>query len=125
MGRPKVTAITAKVLDMILAASRETHPREFLCALRADGDTITEILLVPGAVQGERYALFSVYHLPVDFTLVGIAHSHPSANFRPSDEDLKQFSNFGSVQIIVGYPYTRSSWAAYSREGEVIRLDVV
>lgn len=120
-----MTAITGKVLDMILAASRETHPNEFICALRAEGDTITEILLMPGAVQGDSYVLFSLHNLPIDFSLVGVAHSHPTPNTRPSDEDLRQFSNYGSVQIIVGYPYTTESWTAYSREGEVIHLDVV
>jgi proteasome lid subunit RPN8/RPN11 len=125
MGRPKVRAITGKVLDMIIAAAKETHPNEFVCALRADGDTINEILLLPGAIQGDSHALFNLHHLPVDFSIVGIAHSHPVPDDTPSEEDLRTFSNFGSVQIIIGFPYNRSTWTAYSREGDAMRLEVV
>jgi len=112
---------------MLLAASRDHQSSgEFICALRADDGVITEFLLIPGSISSENYALFSLHNLPIDFSLVGVAHSHPEGSVaRPSEADLKQFSQFGHIQIIMGYPYTMDSWKAFSRDGEEIHLDVV
>ena len=121
----KVSAITSKVLKMIFAASKDTYPNEFACVLRADDGVITEVILVPGTVSSERYAILKRYMLPVDFSMVGSAHSHPTPNNRPSDEDLNLFQNTGDVHIIVGYPYDMNSWQAFSREGHKIELKVL
>jgi proteasome lid subunit RPN8/RPN11 len=113
---------------MLLAASKENHSNsgEFMCVLRAQDGVITEFLLVPGTISSESYALFSLHNLPIDFSIVGIAHSHPPDSVaKPSVEDLNRFSQFGSVHIIIGPPYTMNSWKAYSRNGEEIHLDVV
>ena len=121
----KVSAITSKVLKMIFAASKDTHPLEFACVLRADDGVITEVILVPGTISSERYAILKRYNLPVDFSVVGSAHSHPTPNANPSDADLNLFQNTGSVHIIVGYPYDMNSWRAFSREGKEIQLQVL
>ena len=118
-------AITSKVLNMIFAASKDTHPLEFACVLRADDGVITEVILVPGLISSERYAIFKRHNLPVDFSVVGSAHSHPTPNATPSDADLNLFQNTGSVHIIVGYPYDMNSWRAFSREGKDIQLQVL
>ena len=112
---------------MMLAASKDNQQNsgEFVCALRADEGVITEFLLVPGTISSESYAIFSVHHLPIDFSIVGIAHSHPRGSIEPSEADLKHFSQFGQIQIIMGYPYDLTSWKAYSRDGDEIHLDVV
>ena len=125
MQAKKTIAITSKVLNMIFAASRDTHPLEFGCVLRADDGVITEVILVPGLISSERYAIFKRYNLPVDFSVVGSAHSHPTPNATPSDADLNLFQNTGSVHIIVGYPYNVNSWKAYDREGTQITLKVI
>ena len=110
---------------MIFAASKDTHPREFLCVLRAEDGVITELILAPGTISSERYAIFNRHRLPVDFSVVGSAHSHPTPNVRPSDADLNMFQNTGSVHIIVGYPYEMDSWKAYSRDGQEFDLKVL
>ena len=98
---------------------------EFACVLRADDGVITEVILVPGTISSERYALLKRHMLPVDFSVVGSAHSHPTPNATPSDADLNLFQNTGSVHIIVGYPYDMNSWRAFSREGKEIQLKVL
>jgi proteasome lid subunit RPN8/RPN11 len=123
--KPTPKAITSDVLELIFAAARDSHPREFACVLRAEGDTITEILLVPGTQSGDRSAILRLHMLPIDLTVVGSAHSHPTPNTVPSDADLALFSRFGPVHIIVGYPYTMKSWRAFDREGRECRLDVI
>ena len=125
MKRVPVKFITRKVLGMMLAASKDSHPNEFACVLRAEGDTITEILLVPGTISGARTAILRLHMLPIDFSVVGSAHSHPTPNAIPSRADLELFSRFGPIHMIIGYPYIMNSWRAYNRDGETINLEVV
>ena len=122
---PRPTAITSNILQMIFAASRDSHPKEFACVLRAEGDTITEILLVPGTLSGDRSAILRMHMLPIDFSVVGTAHSHPTPNATPSGADLALFSRYGPIHIIVGEPYTMNTWKAFDRDGNVVKLKVI
>lgn len=119
-----VTAITSKVLELMFAAAKDTHPNEFACVLRAEEGVITEILLVPGTLSGERSAILHLHMLPIDLSVVGSAHSHPTPNAVPSKADLDLFSRFGPLHIIIGYPYDMDSWKAYTRDGSAIDLEV-
>ena len=110
---------------MILAAGRDSHPNEFACMLRAVEGIITEVILVPGTVTGNTSALLRLHMLPIDFTIVGSAHSHPSPDCRPSRQDIGFFAKFGSVNIIAAYPYNMDSWQAYDRDGSPIHLKVI
>lgn len=122
---PRPTAITSNILQMIFAASRDSHPKEFACVLRAEGDTITEILLVPGTLSGDRSAILRLHMLPIDLSVVGTAHSHPTPNATPSGADLALFSRYGPIHIIVGEPYTMNTWKAFDRDGNVVKLEVI
>lgn len=121
----RVDAIARKTLRMILEASRDMYPREFGAILRAEEGTISELLLVPGTVSGNRHAIFQLHMLPADFTVVGTVHSHPSGVYEPSDEDRHLFSKFGGIHIIVGHPFTEETWAAWTYAGERVSLRVV
>jgi len=120
-----VYAIRRKVLRMILGASADMFPKEFGAILRAEDGVITEILLVPGTVSGNRHAIFQLHMLPTDFSVVGTVHSHPSGNYNPSDEDLALFRKFGGLHVIVGYPYNESTWAAWKHSGDRLDLEVI
>ena len=63
--------------------------------------------------------------LPIDFTIVGTAHSHPSPSFHPSDADVLFFRKFGKVHIVAAYPFTISSWNAYDYDGKKVAISVV
>lgn len=121
----KVDAISRKTLRMILEASRDIYPREFGAILRAEEGVITELLLLPGTVSGNRHAIFHTHMLPADFSVVGTVHSHPSGVFEPSEEDLHFFNSFGGIHIIVGYPYAEDTWAAWRYTGERVPLRVI
>jgi len=123
--RANVRAIKKRTLKMILEASKSSFPNEFGGMMRADEGVIDELLLVPGTESGERSALFKFNNLPVDFSVVGTVHSHPSGSCRPSEADLDLFRRHGWVHIIVCKPYDMSSWRAYSGLGERVHLDVV
>ena len=121
----KVEGIARKTLRMILEASKDMYPREFGAILRAEEGVITELLLIPGTVSGNRHAIFQLHMMPPDFSVVGTVHSHPSGDTRPSDEDLHLFSKFGGIHLIVGDPFDEGSWAAWTYSGDRISLRVV
>ena len=93
--------------------------------LRADDGVITEVILVPGTISSQRSAILRLYMMPIDLSIIGSAHSHPTPNATPSEADLKLFSNSGQVHLIVGFPYNMESWKAYARNGEEISLDIL
>ena len=121
----KVRAIRRKTLQMILGASKDTYPKEFAAILRAEEGVITELLLLPGTISGDVHAVFQLHMLPIDFSVAGTIHSHPSGNYEPSDADLRLFSHFGRVHIIAGMPYTPETWQAYDHYGNKVSLEVV
>lgn len=123
--RANVHSIRKRVLKMILEASKSSYPEEFGAFLRAEKGVIKELILLPGTVSGERHAIFRMHMLPIDFSIVGTVHSHPSGACYPSDADLELFSRYGWLHLIVCRPYDRNSWAAFNIRGEPIELKVV
>jgi proteasome lid subunit RPN8/RPN11 len=120
-----VQKIEKEVLETIIESAKAAHPNEFAGALRAEGDTITAVLLVPGTVQGARHAVIRMNRLPVDRSVVGVVHSHPSKSARPSKEDLQLFGKHGHTHIIIHHPYTETTWRTWNHRGEPVHLDVV
>ena len=123
--RRRVTKVRRSVLGLVYEAAKGSHPREFGATLRAEGDTVTEVILVPGMLGGDRHAILPLNALPIDLTIVGTVHSHPTPNATPSDADLQLFRHFGHTHIICGYPYNDRTWRAYDQAGRAIELAVV
>lgn len=130
-GREKVKIqwkIKRKCLDLILESSKSVYPNEFGGLLRIDEeekDTIVELVLLPGTVQGESHAIFKLHMLPIDFSVVGTVHSHPSPNPHPSEADIHLFGKKGKVHIIAAAPYNYASWKAFNYKGEELIIEVV
>ncbi len=119
-------AITRRALDSALASGASAFPNEFGGVLRADPPgVISEILHLPGTTSGRRHANFHLYMLPVDLTVVGTVHSHPSGALRPSDADLRLFRSWGRRHVIIGSPFAAGAWRAYDGNGTETRLEVV
>lgn len=121
----RVSKIDGETLRFILGASRSSHPREFIGVLRAAGDMVKEVLMLPGTLSSGESAVLRLHMLPIDPSACGTVHSHPSPNASPSEEDLALFSKFGYVHIIAAFPYDERSWRAYNHNGEEIKLEVV
>jgi len=121
----EIRIIKKKALQMILESAKSSYPNEFGALLRAEEGEISELILLPGTISGNSQAIFQLYMRPIDFSIVGSAHSHPSGNYSPSEADLDFFRRTGSVHVIVGYPYTMRTWAAYNVLGERIELEVL
>jgi proteasome lid subunit RPN8/RPN11 len=121
-----IRKVKRHVVESILASGSSTYPNEFGAALRSEEvETITDILLIPGTTAGKRHANFQLYMLPVDLTVVGTVHSHPSGALHPSEADLTLFRAWGRIHIIVGAPFREYNWRAYTNLGEEVTLSVV
>ena len=123
--RRKIWGIEEDVLDMINEAAKDTYPNEFLATLRAEKGVVTEILLLPGTLSGERSGTFHLNMLPIDLSVVGTVHSHPSFSNMPSEADISLFGRFGNTHIITCIPFDKGSWKAYNYNGEEVELEVV
>jgi proteasome lid subunit RPN8/RPN11 len=121
--------ITKRCLDLIIESSKSNYPQEFGALLRVDRvnkNTITEVVLLPGTISGDSHAIFHLHMLPVDYSIVGTVHSHPSSNTLPSDADLDLFSHFGRIHLIVGVsPFAAVSWKAYDYKGQKVTLEIL
>jgi len=121
--------ITRKCLTLIFESSKSNYPQEFGALLRVDRvdkNTIIEVILLPGTISGDSHAIFHLHMLPVDFSVVGTIHSHPSSIARPSDADLDLFSHFGRIHIIVGVsPLGDVTWNAYDYMGHMVSMEII
>lgn len=120
----KVTKVRRQLLKMIYEASKDTHPLEFAAGLRADGDTLTELVLMP-TQMGPTSAHMQLWSLPIDRTTVGTVHSHPGSVPYPSEADKDLFRHFGHTHIIVAEPYRDGTWRAWDHDAQPVRLEVV
>lgn len=120
--------ITRNCLNFIFESAKDSHPNEFGAMLRVDDvlkDTISELVLLPGTISGSSHAIFKMHMKPVDFSIVGTVHSHPSPSPYPSGADLELFRKYGKVHIITATPYNTDSWRAYDYRGNNIEIEIV
>ncbi|HUR24626.1 MAG TPA: Mov34/MPN/PAD-1 family protein [Candidatus Thermoplasmatota archaeon] len=122
---PTIRKVRRQVIDLGRAAASNSFPQEFAALLRVKGDTVTELVLLPGTVQGDAHAIFQLGMKPVDRTINGTLHSHPDEHPYPSDADFDLFSHEGAIHLIFGQPYGPDDWRAYDHTGLPTFLEVV
>ena len=118
--------IPRSVLELILHASRSTYPNEFGAMIRGEENRIKEVLLLPGTIQGKKFASFRMNMLPIDSKAIGVVHSHPSGSNHPSRQDLAMFSKVGNVNLIVKAPYQSvDDVAGYDGNGNLQDIQII
>jgi len=120
--------ITRDCLALICESARSNYPREFAGLLRVsddEKDTITEIMLLPGTISGDSHAIFQMHMRPIDFSLVGTIHSHPTGSAHPSEADLQLFRKYGKIHMIVAHPFTETSWKVYDSNGNETMMQII
>jgi len=118
--------IKKDTLNFILGVSGRVYPNEFGGMLRGEKDIITEVLIIPGTTFGDSFTSTPLYMIPIDYSIIGSVHSHPSSSFTPSREDLIFFGKTGRVHLIARYPYRDiNDLAAYNRNGERMLLQII
>jgi len=116
-----------ELLDTIFEGAKRLYPKESILLLRGRKTKniilITDLLVPPLASYGRGFAHIPLHMMPMDFSVVGTVHSHPSGNFMPSNTDLNHF--FGRVLMIVAFPFlSEKNVAIYNHSGERLILDV-
>lgn len=120
-------SINQDALDGILSYCKMKHPNECILILRGKSKnrsiTIDSLVIPPFSETGPTFAGFPNAMLPLDFSYVGIVHSHPSGSAQPSLEDLNNF--FGLVSLIVKSPYENEDVFAWDRDGNPVKLEII
>ncbi len=122
----RIRGISRETLLFILESARRKHPKEFAGLLEADRTgLIANVHVLPGTTEDEMSAHIPTHMMPLGVRVAGSVHSHPTRNFRPSDEDLHLFSQSGERHIIAGWPYREGTWACYDADGRPVALEVL
>jgi proteasome lid subunit RPN8/RPN11 len=115
------------LLQAVFEGARRLYPREIILLLRGRKKKnlikVSEVVVPPLATYGSGFANIPIHMLPMDFSVVGTVHSHPSGNLTPSNADLNHI--FGVVLMIVGFPFAdERNVAVYNRDGEKLTLQI-
>jgi len=119
--------MSAELLDSIFEGAKRLYPKETFLLLRGKKSKneirVSELVVPPLAVYGYGFANLPFHMLPMDFSVVGTVHSHPSGNINPSSVDLNHF--FGRILMIVGFPFAGAeNVAVYNSNGEKLPLQI-
>jgi proteasome lid subunit RPN8/RPN11 len=120
-------SISQGLLQAIFEGARRLYPKETILLLRGEKKKnsikISELVVPPLATYGQGFATIPLHMLPMDFSIVGTVHSHPSENLTPSTTDLNHI--FGSILMIVGFPFAdERNIAAYNCSGKKLTLQI-
>lgn len=125
LGNKKITGITERVLTMVSESAKDAHPDEFAAGMREIDGVISELIMVPGTTSGPVSAILKLNNLPIDYSIIGVVHTHPTPGHSPSENDIEMFGRYGRVHIIMSYPYDLDSWQAYDSTGKEVELEVI
>ena len=127
MGSNLTVSMSTLLLNSIFEGAKRLYPKETVLLLRGKKSKglihVSGLVVPPLAVYGYGFANLPFHRLPMDFSVVGTVHSHPSGDINPSSVDLNQF--FGRVLMIVGFPFASTqNVAVYDSNGEKLQLEV-
>jgi proteasome lid subunit RPN8/RPN11 len=124
----KEVFVKRSVVESILSYAQICHPRESILLLKGKIDkkkiVIADVQIPPLATHGSTFSSFPLSRLPIDFSVIGVAHSHPSGALRPSIVDLNKF--YSRIMIITAYPYqTEQDIIILDRKGQLQKFTVI
>jgi len=125
MGNNLTVHISQKLLGAVFEGAKQLYPKETILLLRGkkskDVIRVLELVVPPLAVYGHGFANAPLHMLPMDFSIVGTVHSHPSGNLAPSNVDFNHF--LGRILMVVGFPFADvQNVAVYNSNGEKLPL---
>ncbi len=124
----KEVFVERTVVDSILSYAQMFHPRESILLLKGKIDkkkiAVTDVQIPPLATHGITFSGFPLSRLPIDFSVIGVAHSHPSGALRPSITDLNKF--YGRIMLITAYPYqSEQNIIILDRKGQPVKYSII
>ena len=124
----KVRGIARDLIRALLDSAHEMDDegggREFVAVLREEDGVIREFFFLPFS-STTRSASLRMDVMPIDLHIAGSAHSHPTGALRPSDADLRFFPALGRYHLILGPPFSETSWRCFTSDGQPCELEVV
>lgn len=85
---------------------------------------ISEVVIPPLATHGWGFSGFSNIMLPMDLSIMGVYHSHPSGVLKPSIHDLNHF--YGRIMVIGAYPFqSYDDIGVFNRNGDRLPHEIV
>jgi proteasome lid subunit RPN8/RPN11 len=116
------------VADSILSYALSAYPREGILLLRGkagkDEILINDLLIPPLATHGQGFSSFPNVMLPMDLSVMGVSHSHPSGSLQPSIHDLNHF--YGKIMVITAYPFqSYDDIGVFNSHGDKLTHEVV
>ena len=118
--------VDRELLEEILSFARERHPKEAILMLRGEvkkeSITLTDYLFPPFATTDSISASYPIHMLPIDFSIVGTVHSHPSGGLHLSTQDVNHM--YGRFSMLMAYPYGLGDVTAFSKQGERLIIRV-
>ncbi len=124
----KIRGIARDLLRALLESARsmveEGDGREFVALLREEDGVIREFLFLP-FTSTERSASLRHDLMPLDPHVAGSVHSHPNGALRPSEADIRFFPALGRYHLILGPPFSETSWRCFTSDGKPCDLAVV
>jgi proteasome lid subunit RPN8/RPN11 len=128
VGLDKELFVKRSVVDSILSYAQMFHPNESILLLKGKSDkkklVINDVQIPPLATHGNTFSSFPLSRLPIDFSVIGVAHSHPSGALRPSVVDLNKF--YGKLMLITAYPYqSEQNIIILDRQGKKLSYKII
>jgi proteasome lid subunit RPN8/RPN11 len=110
------------LLEALCEAAKSTYPDEFIALLsvKKDKELVEEFVAVP-ATFGKNFSSYRLDLLPIDLSIAGTIHSHPSRNANPSNADLHAFAR-GKVNLIIPFPFEVQGIKAFDNSGKPVEL---
>lgn len=124
----KEVIIKRSVVESVLSYAQMLHPKESILLLKGKNDKkmilISDVQIPPLATHGTTFSGFTLSMLPIDFSVIGVAHSHPSGALYPSVTDLNKF--YGKLMLITAYPYqTEQNIIILDRQGKPLPYNII
>jgi proteasome lid subunit RPN8/RPN11 len=115
------------LLGEMLMFAKDRHPKEAVLMLRGsvkkESITVTDYLFPPFATTNSISASYPIHMLPIDFSIVGTAHSHPSGSLQLSAQDMNNI--YGRISMVMGFPYGLEDVAAYNKQAERLLVSLI
>jgi len=123
-----VVQIEKSVADSILSSAMDAYPREAILLLRGKVEEnrilIREVVIPPLSTHGVGFSSFPQIMLPMDLSVMGISHSHPSGNLHPSIHDMNHF--YGRIMLITAHPFqTYDDIGVFNKSGDRVLVEIV
>jgi proteasome lid subunit RPN8/RPN11 len=120
--------LTKTLAESLLSFSKDQYPNEMIVLLRAKRENdvmlVHQVVFAPFMMGARSMSTFNPYQVPIDSSIVGTAHSHPSGSRNPSLQDLLHV--YGSIMMIVAYPFSGPDCiSVYDFRGKPVGWDLV